>query len=85
MLAVRHLSKKSRLLLQVCGISYKRGVRSNILPEVEADADRTPEPYLMQIVKKPRPRQERKPITRFKLFTPVGLVSLSLCCSCWCM
>lgn len=55
---------------QVCGMSYKRGVQSSMLPAVPGDADRVPEPYLLQIVKKPKVRADRKPITRFTLLTP---------------
>ena len=59
---------------QVCGMSYKRGVQSSVLPAVPADADRVPGPYLMQIVKRPKVRTDRKPITRFKLLTPTNQV-----------
>ena len=57
-------------------MSYKRGVQSSVLPAVPADADRVPEPYLLQIVKKPKVRADRKPITRFKLLTPTNQVDL---------
>ena len=63
-----------KLCVQVCGISYERGVRSNLLPAVPADEDRVPDSYTLQMVKKPKPRQERKLITRFKLLTAVGTV-----------
>ena len=53
---------------------YKRGVQSSVLPAVPADADRVPEPYLLQIVKKPKVRADRKPIARFKLLTPINQV-----------
>lgn len=66
-----------RILFQVCGIRYHRGVQSSLLPEVPADADRVPESYLLQIVKKPKLRSDRKPITRFTLLTPVNQVCLS--------
>ena len=62
---------------QVCGIKYKRGVQSSVLPAVPADADRVPEPYLLQIVKKPKVRADRKPIAYFKLLTPVNQVQLA--------
>ena len=52
-------------------MNFKRGVQSSVLPAVPADADRVPEPYLLQIVKKPRVRADRKPIARFKLLTPI--------------
>ena len=55
-------------------MKYKRGVQSSVLPGVPADADRVPEPYLLQIVKKPKTRAERKPIARFKLLTPINQV-----------
>ena len=59
---------------QVCGIKYKRGVQGSVLPAVPADTDRLPEPYLLQIVKKPKVRADRKPIARFKLLTPISQV-----------
>lgn len=49
-------------------------MRSNLLPAVPADEDRVPDGYVLQVVKKPKPRQERKLITRFKLLTPIGMV-----------
>lgn len=60
--------------MQVCGIKYKRGVQSSVLPGVPADEDRVPEPYLLQIVKRPKIRADRKTITRFKLLTPTDQV-----------
>lgn len=59
-------------------MSYKRGVHSSVLPAVPADADRVPEPYLLQIVKRPKVRADRKPITRFKLLTPTSEVMLAV-------
>ncbi len=70
------------LCWQVCGIKYQRGVQSSLLPEVPADADRVPESYLLQIVRKPKQRSERKPITRFKLLTPLNQVCLLFPSSC---
>ncbi len=67
---------------QVCGIKCQRGVQSSLLPEVPADADRVPESYLLQIVRKPKQRSERKPITRFKLLTPLNQVCLLVPSSC---
>lgn len=59
-------------------MKYKRGVQSSVLPAVPADADRVPEPYLLQIVKKPKVRADRKRIARFKLLTPVNQVWLAV-------
>lgn len=60
--------------MQVCGITYKRGVRSNLLPAVPADEDRVPDPYILQVVKRPRLRPDRKAINHFKLLTAAGMV-----------
>lgn len=68
------------MCVQVCGISYKQGERSNLLPAVPADEDRVPDSYILQLVKKPKPRQERKPITRFQLLTAVGTVMHAQSC-----
>ena len=68
------LASQCLLRAQVCGMHYKRGVQSSVLPAVPADADRVPEPYLLQIVKKPKVRADRKPVARFKLLTPVNQV-----------
>lgn len=57
-------------------------MQSSLLPEVPADADRVPESYLLQIVSKPKQRSERKPITRFKLLTPLNQVRLLFPSSC---
>lgn len=59
-------------------MSYKRGVHSSVLPAVPADADRVPEPYLLQIVKRPKVRADRRPIARFKLLTPTSQVTLAV-------
>lgn len=59
-------------------MSYKRGLHSSVLPAVPADADRVPEPYLLQIVKRPKVRVDRKPIARFKLLTPTSQVKLAV-------
>ena len=67
---------------QVCAIKYQRGVQSSLLPEVPADANRVPDAYLLQIVRKPKQRSERKPITRFKLLTPLSQVCLLFPSSC---
>lgn len=57
-------------------------MQSSLLPEVPADADRVPESYLLQIVRKPKQRSERKPIARFKLLTPLNQVCLLFPSSC---
>ena len=66
-------------------MNYKRGVQSSVLPAVPADADRVPEPYLLQIVKKPKVRADRKPIVRFKLLTPINQVQFAILLTpaCW--
>ena len=64
--------------LQVCGITFEQGVLSTRMPQTPADADLVADPYLLQIVKRPKQRAERKAIAAFKLVTPVDAVSLAL-------
>ena len=46
-------------------------------PQTPADANLVADPYLLQIVKRPKQRPERRAIAAFKLVTPVDAVSLA--------
>lgn len=52
-----------------CGISFRLGVLSTLLPPAPCDSELVPPRYAMQIVPKPRPRAPRNPVQRFKIFT----------------
>lgn len=61
----------------MCGITFEQGVLSTRMPQTPADAGLVADPYLLQIVKRPKQRAERKAIKVFKLVTPVDAVSLA--------
>ena len=61
----------------MCGITFEQGVLSTRMPQTPADANLVADPYLLQIVKRPKQRAERKAIAVFKLVTPVDAVSLA--------
>lgn len=58
-----------RVLLAACKIEFRLGEMSSVLPLLDSDRHLIPDPYLMQIVQRPRATQPRSPILRFRLLT----------------
>ena len=54
---------------EIVGFKHHLGEFSAFLPEIEADRYIVPDPYTMQIVKKPPPRPSRRAVQHFKIKT----------------
>ena len=55
--------------LQLCGLTFKEGVASSVLPVAPMDAMLIPDPYTLQVVHRPHERRSREPLVSFSVLT----------------
>ncbi len=55
--------------LQLCGLTFKEGVASSVLPVAPMDVMLIPDPYMLQVVHRPHERRAREPLSAFSMMT----------------
>ena len=64
-----HDSQPGCCRLQLCGLTFKEGLASSVMPVAPMDALLIPDPYTMQVVHRPHLHAPRQPVTAFGVLT----------------